>query len=105
MEIEEIVSELNNEMITRVQEQGLYFEYRSNGYSECIGFMDIILWDSENHYCNDEYNNDNIDYYTPDKEIIKTIMINLIADLQNIFGEQDDTEQDESLFSWANNGN
>lgn len=104
MKIEEIVSELNDEMMPRFQEQGLYFEYRSNGYSECIGFMDIILWDSENYYCKDEYNNDD-EHYKPDKEVIKTIMINLISDLQNIFGDKDETEQDESLFSWANNGN
>lgn len=91
MKIEEIVSELNDEMMPRFQEQGLYFEYRSNGYSECIGFMDIILWDSENYYCKDEYNNDD-EHYKPDKEVIKTIMINLISDLQNIFGDKDETE-------------
>ena len=105
MKSEEIISELNDEMMTRFQKQGLYFDYRSDGYCECIGFMDIIVWDSENYYCDEKYNNDDEDYYTPDKEVIKTIMINLICDLQNIFGEKDEKEQDESLFSWANNRN
>ena len=52
--------------------------------------MDIFLWDSENHYCNNHYNIEEIDYYTPNKDILKIIVLELFGNLRYIFGEDEE---------------
>lgn len=90
----QIVSDLNDEMIEMMRDNGFYFQYCSDGYVECINFMDICLWDNETGYSFTkgvfEYSNiedqDDFDERIPDKDLIVAIVLNLVNDLKNLFG-------------------
>ena len=54
----DIIKNINIEISEQINNEELYLKYTSDSYCECITFLGIRIWDSENSICyfDDELN-------------------------------------------------
>lgn len=81
--IVDIVTQLNEQLYDSNPElgtQGICFSYHTDGYSECVGILDVCLWDSDN----DERKTTESGDYEDLEDYLRREFNKLIYDLQKV---------------------